>query len=34
MDKSRAAVKMLVMRGLRELRDHLDVVDFEEVNYE
>lgn len=34
MDKSRAAVKMLVMRGLRELRDHLDVVDFEEVNHE
>jgi RNA polymerase sigma-70 factor (ECF subfamily) len=34
MDKSRGAVKMLVMRGLRELRDHLDVVDFEEVNHE
>jgi RNA polymerase sigma-70 factor (ECF subfamily) len=34
MDKSRGAVKMLVLRGLRELRDHLDLLDFEEVNHE
>ncbi len=34
MDKSKAAVKMLVMRGLRELRDHLSVTQTEEVNRE
>lgn len=34
MEKSPAAVKMLVMRGLQELRDHLNVVLPEEVNHE
>ena len=34
MEKSPAAVKMLVMRGLRELRDHLSVVFPEETNHE
>ena len=34
MEKTPAAVKMLVMRGLQELRDHLNVVLPEEVNHE
>ena len=34
MEKSPAAVKMLGMRGLQELRDHLNVVLPEEVNHE
>jgi len=34
MDKSRSAVKMLVMRGLQDLRDHLSVAMPEEANDE
>ena len=34
MEKTPAAVKMLVMRGLQDIRDHYNVVLPEEVNHE